>query len=243
MRIALLGYGKMGREIEKMAMERGHEISLILDRPEEWEENSDRLKEVDIAIDFSTPESIVDNIHHCFDASVPMVIGTTGWHTHIPQIREECIDRGCSLFFSPNFSIGVNIFFELNRFLATLMSEWAGYEISLEETHHIHKKDTPSGTAIILANDIISLLGRKEKWVKETPESSADLGIRSVRMEDITGTHKVIYESDEDVIEIEHIAKTRRGFALGAVMAAEWLPGKKGFFEMEDLFRSLKKKS
>ncbi|MFH1161218.1 MAG: 4-hydroxy-tetrahydrodipicolinate reductase [bacterium] len=241
MKIGLLGYGKMGREIEKMAVGRGHEITLTIDRPEEWEEKLNELKGVEMAIDFSTRDSVLDNIHRCFDAGVPLVIGTTGWHTHVQEIREECIDRGCSLFYSPNFSIGVNLFFELNKYLATQMSEWSGYEISLEETHHIHKQDAPSGTAIMLANDIIRLLGRKEKWVKEPAESSGDIGIRSVRMEDVTGTHKVIYESDEDLIEIVHTAKNRRGFSLGAILAAEWLLGKKGFFEMQDLFQSLKK--
>lgn len=242
MKIALLGYGKMGREIEKMAEDRGHEITVIIDLPEEWEVKLNELKGVDMAIDFSTRDAVVDNIHRCFDAGIPLVVGTTGWNESVQKIREECISRGCSLFYAPNFSIGVNLFFELNRYLATQMSEWSSYEISLEETHHIHKQDAPSGTAIVLANDIIRLLGRKEKWVKETPASSGDIGIRSVRMEDITGTHKVVYESDEDLIEIVHIAKNRRGFSLGAILAAEWLHGKKGFFEMHDLFKSLKKR-
>lgn len=235
MKIALLGYGKMGREIEKLAVEKGHEIVLAIDQPEDWETSQEALQSADTAIDFSIPESVLDNIHHCFDAGIPIVVGTTGWHDLIGEVRAECIARGQSLFWAPNFSIGVNMFFELNRKLASLMSNWPDYEISLEETHHIQKLDTPSGTAIVLANDIIRFHGRKEKWVKESSDNPGDLGIRSNRIEEVTGTHQVVYESPEDLIEIIHTAKNRRGFAQGAILAAEWLAGKHGFFEMKDL--------
>ena len=241
MKIALLGYGKMGREVEKTASHRGHEITLIIDSTEDWKKLGSKLTEADVAIEFTTRQSVIDNIHHCFDTGIPVVVGTTGWMESLPAIRTECLDRGCSLFYAPNFSIGVNLFFELNKFLASKMSEWTGYEISLEETHHIHKQDAPSGTAIVLANDIIRLIGRKEKWVKEAAESSADIGIRSVRMEDVTGTHKVIYDSEEDMIEIVHTAKNRKGFSQGAILAAEWLTWKNGFYEMNDLLQNLKK--
>jgi len=243
MNFALLGYGKMGREIEKLAEEKGHKIVLTIDQPEEWESKGKFLVQADIAIDFSTPDSVIANIYHCFNADIPIVEGTTGWHEQIDQVRADCLAGNQSLFWAPNFSIGVNIFFNLNHHLATLMSTWPEYEISLEETHHTQKLDAPSGTAIMLANDIIRHLGRKKKWVKEEAESFDDLGIRSHRVEEVTGTHKVIYESQEDLIEIVHIAKNRRGFALGAILAAEWLFNKKGFYEMKDLLEFVKNKS
>jgi len=235
MKLALLGYGKMGREIEKLARAKGHDIILVIDQPEDWESGFTLLGNADVAIDFSTPESIVANIHYCFDAGVPVVVGTTGWHEQIGEIHRECNERKQCLFWAPNFSIGVNIFFELNRKLASLMSTWPDYEISLEETHHVQKLDAPSGTAIVLANDIIRYHGRKKKWVKETTVNPGDLGIRSHRVEEVTGSHKVIYESMEDSIEMIHTAKNRRGFAQGAILAAEWIVGRTGFFEMKNL--------
>jgi 4-hydroxy-tetrahydrodipicolinate reductase len=240
MKIALLGYGKMGQEIEKLAIKRGHEIVLILNHIEDWESEGHRLNEADVAIDFSTPDSIVDNIYHCFDAGLPIVTGTTGWHEENEKIQQDCAERNQTLFYSPNFSVGVNLFFELNRYLANLMSRWGEYEISIEETHHIHKQDAPSGTAIVLANDIIRNSERKEKWVNEPVENPEELSIKSYRTENVPGTHQVKYESDDDSISIIHSAKSRKGFALGAIMAAEWLPGKKGYFEMKDLLSSEK---
>jgi 4-hydroxy-tetrahydrodipicolinate reductase len=238
MKIALLGYGKMGQEVEKLALKRGHEIVLTLDNLEEWENDGERLYEADVAIDFSTPVSIVENIYNCFNAHIPIVVGTTGWLDDLEKVRQDCLDKDQSLFFSPNYSIGVNLFFDLNRKLARIMSNWEDYEISIEETHHIHKQDAPSGTAIVLANDIIRNSDRKEKWVHETVENPEELGIKSYRTDNVPGTHIVRYESEEDIIEIIHTAKNRRGFALGAVMAAEWLQGKKGFFEMKNLLES-----
>ncbi|MFZ4562647.1 MAG: 4-hydroxy-tetrahydrodipicolinate reductase [Bacteroidales bacterium] len=238
MKIALLGYGKMGQEIEKLALKRGHDIVLTLNNLEDWENDGDRLSEAEVAIDFSTPVSIVENIYHCFDANVPIVVGTTGWLDDLDQIRHDCHERKQSLFFSPNYSIGVNLFFDLNRYLAELMSKWENYAISIEETHHIHKQDSPSGTAIVLANDIIRHSERKEKWVHETVENPEELGIKSYRTDNVPGTHVVRYESEEDNIEIIHTAKSRRGFAMGAIMAAEWLGGKKGFFDMKNLLES-----
>ncbi len=237
MKLALIGYGKMGREIEKLSREKGHEIVLTIDNPEEWEFNLGELYKADVAIDFSTPSSVIDNIHFCFDAGVPIVVGTTGWHEQMEEIRTECMVRAQSIFWAPNFSIGINIFFELNRKLASLMSNWPDYEISMEETHHVQKLDAPSGTAIHLANDIIRHHGKKDKWVKEISENPSDLGIRSHRIEEVTGTHKVVYDSPEDLIEIIHTAKSRRGFAQGSILAAEWLVGKRGFFEMKDMLK------
>ncbi len=235
MKIALLGYGKMGQEIHKLAEKRGHEIILIIDNDEDWQERGSLLKEAEVAIEFTTPDSAVDNIMRCFENEIPVVVGTTGWIEDIDHIRKTCIDENKSLFFSPNFSIGVNLFFDLNRYLASLMAKWDNYEISIEETHHIHKLDAPSGTAIVLANDIIRKIERKEKWVKELQENPDEVGIKSYRSEDVPGTHKVRYESEMDAIVITHTAKTRRGFALGAIMAGEFIKGKKGFFEMKDL--------
>ena len=240
MKIALLGYGKMGQEIHKLAEKRGHEIVLIIDNDEDWLDKRHMLKEADVAIEFTTPDSAVENIMHCFEYDVPVVVGTTGWIEDIESIRKTCAEKNKSMFFSPNFSIGVNLFFDLNRYLASLMAKWENYEISIEETHHVHKLDSPSGTAIVLANDIIRHIERKEKWVKELPENPEEVGIKSYRSEDVPGTHIVRYESEMDTIVITHSAKTRKGFVLGALLAAEWVKGKKGFFEMKDLLNSQK---
>ncbi len=238
MQIAILGYGKMGQEIERIAILRKHEVVLIIDSIEDWEKDGGRLGEADVAIEFSQPDTVLDNIYHCFDAKVPVVVGTTGWYEDLEQVRKDYLDRGQTIFYSTNFSIGVNLFFDLNRKLAALMSKWVDYEISIEETHHIHKQDAPSGTAIVLANDIIRNSRRKEKWVRKIPENPEELGIQSFRTENVPGTHKVKYESDADSIEIIHTAKNRRGFAIGTLLAAEWLQGKKGFYEMKDLLSS-----
>jgi len=240
MKIALLGYGKMGQEVEKLAIKRGHEIILILDCAEDWETKGHTLAAADVAIDFSTPDSIIDNIYHCFDAGVPLVTGTTGWHEENEKIKKVCIQREQTLFYSPNFSVGVNLFFDLNRYLATLMSPWGEYQISIEETHHIHKQDSPSGTAIVLANDIIRISERKEKWVTKPVDNPDELSIMSHRTENVPGTHIVKYESEDESISIIHCAKNRKGFAWGVIMAAEWLPGKKGYFEMKDILNSEK---
>ena len=235
MKLAILGHGNMGQEVERIAISRGHIIHLVIDSNEDWEKEGNKLNDADIAIEFSQPDTVLDNIYRCFDANVPVVVGTTGWYEDLDQVKTDCIENGQCLFYSPNFSIGVNLFFELNRSLAALMSNIENYEISIEETHHIHKQDAPSGTAIMLANDIIRNSTRKEKWVNETPENPEELGIQSFRTENVPGTHRVKYESGEDSIEIIHTAKNRRGFAIGTIMAAEFLLGKKGVFEMKDL--------
>ena len=243
MKIALLGYGKMGQEIHKLAEKRGHEIVLIIDNDDEWQEKGPLLKEAEVALEFTTPDSAVDNIMHCFKADIPVIVGTTGWIEDIDNIRRKCMDENKSLFISPNFSIGVNLFFDLNRYLSSLMAKWDNYEISIEETHHVHKLDAPSGTAIVLANDIIRNIERKEKWVKELQENPDEVGIKSYRSEDVPGTHTVRYESEMDAIVITHTAKNRKGLALGALLAAEWIKGKKGVFEMKDLLNSQKSTS
>lgn len=228
----------MGQEIERLAERRGHEIVLIINSLEDWETEEEHLGLADVAIDFSTPVSVVENIYHCFGAKVPIVVGTTGWLDDLEKVKADCLAGGHTMFHAPNFSIGVNLFFELNRKLARLMSDWEEYGISIEETHHIHKQDAPSGTAIVLANDIIRNSERKEKWVPDQVSNPDELGIKSYRTENVPGTHIVRYESDEDIIEIIHTAKNRRGFALGAIFAAEWVIGKNGFFDMKNLMEA-----
>lgn len=238
MKIALLGYGRMGQEIQRLVEKRNHEIVLIMDSIQDWEKEGYRLKEAEVAIEFSMPQFVMDNIFHCFNAGVPVVVGTTGWHDHLEEIKAVCLEKNQSLFYASNYSIGVNLFFDLNRFLARSMAKYQEYEISIEETHHIHKQDAPSGTAITIANDIIRNIGRKDKWVRELSEKPEEVGIKSVRTENVPGTHIVKYESDIDSIQIIHTAKSRRGFALGAIMAAEFLRDKKGYYEMKDLLSS-----
>lgn len=230
----------MGQEIERIATKRDHEIVVIIDNLDDWEEFGEKLGEVDVAIDFSTPSSAVENIYHCFDAGVPIVIGTTGWLDDFDQVKKDCLERNQCMFYAPNFSIGVNLFFRLNRDLAGIMAEWPDYEISIEETHHIHKQDAPSGTAIALANDIITSSERKDRWVRDQVEAPQELGIKSYRTENVPGTHVVKYESDEDIIEIRHTAKSRKGFAMGAMLAAEWVAGKKGFFDIRNFLEPQK---
>ena len=240
MKIALLGYGKMGAEMERVIAKHNHEVFVIIDSTDDWEQKGELLQQADVAIDFSTPDAVVNNIYHCFHANVPVVVGTTGWYGTLENVKIDCLKLNQAMFVAPNFSIGVNLFFDLNRHLASLMSNWDEYEISIEETHHIHKQDAPSGTAILLANDIIKYIGRKEKWVNELSEKPGELGIKSIRIENEPGTHIIKYESDIDNITIIHNAKNRRGFAIGALMAAEWLPGRKGFFGINDLLSGLK---
>ncbi len=240
MKIALLGYGKMGEEIHRIAAKKGHEIVAIFNNLEDWEGDLDRLREAEVAFEFSTPDSVVENIRHCFDFNIPVVVGTTGWMDELEEIRQECLDRNQTMIYAPNYSVGVNLFFDLNRHLALLMSPWEDYEISIEETHHIHKLDSPSGTAIVLANDIIRNTERKEKWVRELPENPDEVGIKSYRTENVPGTHVVRYESEVDIIEIIHTAKSRRGLASGALQCGDWIAGRKGFFEMKDYMTGTK---
>ncbi len=235
MKIALLGYGKMGMEIEKIALRRHHVITLTIDSPEQWIEKGKFLNQADVAIDFSTPKVVVENIYRCFDAGIPVVVGTTGWYEYLDVIKRDCLSGNKTFFYATNFSIGVNLFFDLNRHLAKLMSKYPEYEISIQETHHIHKQDAPSATAIVLANDIIHNMERKEKWVQDIPVSPGEIEIKSRRTDNVPGTHIIRYECGNDLIEISHTAKNRIGFAEGAIRAAEWIQGQKGYFEMKDL--------
>ncbi|WP_293709377.1 4-hydroxy-tetrahydrodipicolinate reductase [uncultured Parabacteroides sp.] len=237
MKIALIGYGKMGKTIEQIALNRGHQIVSIVDinNPEEFQ--SDNFKSADVAIEFTTPATAFDNYMKSFAAGVPVVSGTTGWLDRISEIKEKCEKEGKTFFYASNFSIGVNIFFALNKYLAKIMNNFPSYDISMTETHHIHKLDAPSGTAITLAEGIIENVDRKERWTLETAEQPTDLPIHAIREGEVPGIHEVTYESDVDYISIKHDAKSRAGFALGAVVAAEFTAGKKGFLGMDDMLK------
>jgi len=235
MKIALIGYGKMGHEIEKTALERGHEIVCIIDINEEDKFSSPAFQGAEAAIEFTSPDSALQNYKRAFAAGVPVVSGTTGWLDHLCEIREECDKNGKTFFYASNFSLGVNLFFALNNYLAKIMNPFPDYDVRMEETHHIHKPDAPSGTAITLAESILKHIDRKEKWVLNNVPSPGELQIKAFREGEVPGIHTVIYESDADSIRITHDAKSRRGFALGAVLAAEFTKGRKGFLEMNDM--------
>jgi 4-hydroxy-tetrahydrodipicolinate reductase len=235
MNIALIGYGKMGKEIEQIAISRGHTIVLKVDVSNATTYTLDELKKADVAIEFSTPEAAINNIYKCFDANVPVVVGTTGWLSKLDEVKQKCATQQQTLFYASNYSIGVNLFFKLNEYLAKLMNNYPDYNVSMEEIHHVHKLDAPSGTAISLANQVIEQLDEKQKWVNEASNSKHDLSIISKRIDEVPGTHTVTYNSAVDEISITHIAHNRKGFALGAVVASEWIKGKKGVFGMNDL--------
>lgn len=237
MKIALIGYGKMGRTIERIALSRGHEIVSIIDKDNQEDFNSDAFKSADVAIEFSMPSSAMENYRKAFAAHVPVVAGTTGWLDQMPEIKEACANDGQTFFYASNFSIGVNIFFALNKYLARIMNNYPAYNVRMEETHHIHKLDSPSGTAITLAEGILDNIDRKSKWVEDAAPKAGELEITAFRRDEVPGIHTIIYESDVDTISITHDAKSREGFALGAVVAAEFINGKKGFLTMEDLMK------
>lgn len=229
MKIALLGYGKMGKEIEKIAQSRGHEIIL----KKSSETSFEGLENADVAIDFSLPSTAVENISTCFKFKIPVVSGTTGWLDHYDEMVSLCKTNEGAFLYASNFSVGVNIFFELNNHLAKLMAKLNNYHVSMEEIHHTQKLDAPSGTAISLANGIIEN-SRYNNWTLENPNET-DILIEAKRIENVPGTHHVFYRSEVDEIEIKHEAFSRQGFALGAVIAAEWLANKKGIYSMKDV--------
>ncbi|MDD3877145.1 MAG: 4-hydroxy-tetrahydrodipicolinate reductase [Bacteroidales bacterium] len=235
MNIAISGYGRMGKIIESLANERNHKIVAIIDNESDWKLKRDALAVADVIIDFSLPQAVTGNIDKAFGLNIPIVIGTTGWDKERENIIAFCKNHSKTLFFSPNYSIGVNIFFELNKKLAELMQNITAYDVGIEEVHHAGKIDKPSGTARKLAEDLLPLMPGKEKWVNFASGNPDDLSIISFREGNITGNHRVIYTSEKDVITIEHKALNREGFALGAVLAAEWVIGKTGYFEMKDM--------
>ncbi len=235
MKIALIGYGKMGHIIERIARERGHEIVSIIDINNLQDFESDAFKSADVAIEFTTPATAMGNVRKCFAANVPVVSGSTGWN--VEDVREEVEKNGKTLFWSSNFSIGVFIFNAINKRLAQIMNQFNNYNVEMTEVHHIHKLDAPSGTAITLAEGIIANLDRKTAWTKEVEGKSTDLAIKSIREGEVPGIHTVRYESEVDSITLTHDAKSREGFALGAVVAAEFTAGKKGLLGMSDMLK------
>jgi len=245
MKIALLGYGKMGRIIEKIATDRKHEIVLKIDENNAYELTTENLQKADVAIEFSIPDTVLGHIDACFKANVPIVVGTTGWYGHLQRIKDDCVDGGHTLLYASNFSVGVNVFFHVNKILAKLMNNYPYYDVQVEEIHHTQKLDSPSGTAITIAEGIIENLEDKKEWVNELVDAGSaahevvkqdQVLIESLRVENVPGTHTVIYDSEVDTIEFKHTAHNRNGFALGAVLAAEWVQGKKGFYSVKDMF-------
>ena len=238
MKIALLGYGKMGKTIERVARDRGHEVVLVVDENNRAACTDDQLKQADVAIEFTTPVVAVDNYNWCFRNHVPVVSGTTGWLERWSEVMMSREQLGGAFFYASNYSIGVNIFFHLNRWLAQTMARFFDYKVSIEETHHIHKLDAPSGTAITLVKDILKEHPEYSSWVLVEGEVGAgELPVKAKREGEVPGIHTVTYKSSVDEIQIHHSAYSRDGFAQGAVMAAEFLMGKKGVFGMEDLLK------
>ncbi|HTR31000.1 MAG TPA: 4-hydroxy-tetrahydrodipicolinate reductase [Puia sp.] len=235
MKIALIGYGKMGHAIEEIALHRGHEIALKVNIDNVEDNTTENIRKADAAIEFTGPHSAYDNIIRCLDAGVPVVSGSTGWLDKLDAVRLHCRQRQGSFLYASNFSVGVNIFFEVNRRLAALMVPHPEYEVRITEIHHTEKKDAPSGTAISLAEQILERIPRKKGWVNHLSDNLDELEILSERTDPAPGTHRVEYHSGIDTIEITHTAHNRRGFAMGAVLAAEYLLGKRGVFQMSDV--------
>ena len=243
MKIALIGYGKMGKLLERFAQERGHEICITIDADNASDIRSERFKEADVAIEFSVPHAALEHIYDAFEADVPIVVGTTGWYDELAAVEQKCRAGNNTLLYASNFSVGVNVFFYVNKVLAKLMNRYPQYDVQVEEIHHTQKLDAPSGTAITISEGILDGLERKNTWVNEVIGQQDDvivkpneLLIESHRIEEVPGTHTVIYSSEVDELEFKHTAHSRAGFALGAILAAEWLHGKKGFYSIQDMF-------
>ena len=236
MKIALIGYGKMGKAIESIALERGHTVVLKIDIDNAHEFTAENIAKADVAIEFTSPHSAVANLKKCFDFGVPVVCGSTGWLEHWDEIKNYCTEKNGTLIYASNYSIGVNLFFEVNKHLAALMNDYPEYEVSLKEIHHTQKKDAPSGTAITIAEQVLERIKRKSGWInQEQPGKADELLIVSERTDPAPGTHFVKYSSGIDDIEIIHTAHNRIGFAGGAVKAAEFTAGKKGIFGMKEV--------
>ncbi|MBK3519607.1 4-hydroxy-tetrahydrodipicolinate reductase [Carboxylicivirga marina] len=235
MKIALIGYGKMGQEIEKIALDRGHEIVSKIDISSKDSFADDAFKSANVAIEFTRPEAAYDNYMKCFEANVPVVSGTTGWLDKLTDIQDRCKNDKQTFFYASNFSLGVNIFFELNKQLARIMNKMEEYNVSMEEVHHTQKLDAPSGTAITLAEGIIDNVDGKTDWKLDKEENTSDIAIKAIREGQVPGIHTIKYESSVDEIIIHHSAKSRKGFALGAVLAAEFAAKNNGYLTMNDL--------
>ncbi len=235
MNLALIGYGRMGKEIEKIAVSRGHKINLIIDINNPEDLTVENLQKCDVAIEFTIPQSAVKNYNICFEAGIPVVSGTTGWLEKKDEVIKKCTEKNGTFFYGSNFSVGVNLFFELNRKLAELMSSRPEYNVEMTEVHHIHKLDAPSGTAISLADDILDLLPGKTSWVNDKTPVEKEINIKSERRGEVPGIHTIKYESEDDFIEITHNTKSRQGLAFGSVLAAEYCLDHKGILTMRDV--------
>ena len=236
MKVAIIGYGKMGHEIEQVLLSRGHSVALIIDQDNAHDLCAEKLAEVDVAIEFTTPTTAYANVRTCIECGTPVVSGTTGWHDKLEELQTLCREKNSTMIWSSNYSLGVNITFRLNRYLAELMNRFEGYNVAIEEIHHTQKKDAPSGTAISLANDILERVERKQRWLNEPTEEADAIAITSLREGMVPGTHTVTYESADDKIEIKHTLFSRRALALGAVVVAEFVATRKGVFTIDDLF-------
>lgn len=242
MRIVILGYGKMGHEVEQIALQRGHEVVYRIDTEQDWYYNIDGIADCDVVIEFSTPATAIANIEKCFELDIPMVIGTTGWYEHLDEISSRCKNEGHTLFYAPNFSIGMNFVFKLNKDMARFAQKY-DYQLDITETHHIHKLDKPSGTAIKLAEDIIDNNENYEYWMLDDEDEPLNdnakmLRVNAIREGEVFGIHEIKALSDCDEITLRHEAFSRKGFATGAVIAAEFIQNKKGIYTMEDLIES-----
>lgn len=237
MKAAIIGYGKMGREIETILKQRGHSVDLIIDKDNAADLNVENLANIDVVLEFTMPETAYDNIRTCIEAKTAVVSGTTGWTTRLDELKKLTVDNGSALFYASNFSLGVNLMFRLNSVLAAMMNNVDGYQVTIDETHHTQKKDAPSGTAISLAEQVIEQLGGKDSWVNDVPAADREVEIHSFRVGDAPGIHSVIYEAVDDVLELKHTIKSRRTLALGAVIAAEYINGKVGVYTMNDLLK------
>lgn len=237
MKAAIIGYGKMGREIERILTERGHEAALIIDTDNAHELDAAHLAGIDVALEFTTPETAYRNIRTCIECGVAAVSGTTGWTDRLGELQELCRERGGALFYASNYCLGVNLMFRLNRQLAAMIDRVGGYDVRIEEVHHTQKLDAPSGTAITLAEEIIGRIGTKERWVNRPAADPSELAIASIREGAVPGIHTVTYTSADDVLTLRHEILNRRTLALGAVIAAEFLNGKRGVYTMDDLLK------
>lgn len=233
--IAIIGYGKMGKTIEKVLNERGHEVVLKITSKNKDLMTTQNLQKADVAIEFTNPDSAIENFYKCFEAGLPVVSGSTGWFNQLEAVTDKVKEQNGSLFYAPNFSVGVNIFFHINKLMAKLMNQQEEYDVDMEEIHHTEKLDSPSGTAIKTAEILLNELERKNNWVENTENKPNELLITAKREPEVRGTHTVRYFSDIDELTFTHKAYSRKGFALGSVLAAEFIVGKKGIFEMKDM--------
>lgn len=236
MKVALLGYGKMGKMVESILLQQHHEVVAAIDNEDDWNSKMADFCQADVAIDFSMPSVAVDNMHRCFEHHIPVVVGTTGWHEQLDEVKKECQQKGGSLVYGSNFSVGANLFMLLNKQLAAMMNNQLQYAAHIEETHHVAKKDAPSGTAITLAKGLIENATRYQSWeLCDKPTESDILPVQAHRIGEVPGIHKIAWQSEEDDIEIVHSAHSRKGFAAGAVRAALWLPEHPGIYDFQEI--------